>query len=521
MLIFSKHSAQKQLEEKMKALSEKETENLVGSFRQHFEECTKACKKPNILLAGVTGAGKSSLCNAVFGEDLADVNVGLPVTQHFQKYEPKNKPVVIYDSKGLELSEAESFIKETGKFFKDLQLKTDVHEHIHCIWYVVNAGRARFEDFEAELVKEVFNPTPVIFVLNKADLADAKQLKALQNTIRDHKFPNSSGCFITVSSRTNFSQGWCPNCLHNDVFIDEETKELECTECGLFTKLEPSFGLDQIIQHTVSILPELAKDAFLYSQTASITEKDKRAKSVVKTLIKNLNMDLKGNFIKKIAEMCAKLLVIWGWPLTADTFQEGLADIQKEYLQRLKFQERMAASLIDKVLGSFLSRSMAALVGLVMNKGMKKLNVSLIENASKGMDKLNMDNFKQDFFEDNDVSELLITMFIQTAIFKGLDIAIDKYWSMTAKEVEDLSKEMDMQEMSRNSLFGLNFDDMQLSPEELERMQVNDVVEGGTSVDLERMEEELKEEAEKEEDDKKKEDSKKSQSTDIDENELD
>lgn len=93
----------------------------------------------------------------------------MPVTQHFQKFEPKDKPIVIYDSKGLEWKEHKSFIKDTGDFFNELREKKDVSEHIHCVWYCVNSGRGRIEDFESELVRKVFNPTPVIFILNKCN----------------------------------------------------------------------------------------------------------------------------------------------------------------------------------------------------------------------------------------------------------------------------------------------------------------------------------------------------------------
>lgn len=50
-----------EVNEKLSELSERETEELVKSFQDHFNDCTKACKKPNILVAGITGAGKYHL----------------------------------------------------------------------------------------------------------------------------------------------------------------------------------------------------------------------------------------------------------------------------------------------------------------------------------------------------------------------------------------------------------------------------------------------------------------------------
>jgi len=56
--------------------------------------------------------------------------------------------------------EHKSFIETTGKFFTELQNSKEVAEHIHCIWYVINTGRGRIEDFEIELVRKIFKSTP-------------------------------------------------------------------------------------------------------------------------------------------------------------------------------------------------------------------------------------------------------------------------------------------------------------------------------------------------------------------------
>jgi predicted GTPase len=56
---------------------------LFKQIERAFGDITKDLRKPNVLLTGITGAGKSSLINAVFGKQLAATGTGVPITQHF------------------------------------------------------------------------------------------------------------------------------------------------------------------------------------------------------------------------------------------------------------------------------------------------------------------------------------------------------------------------------------------------------------------------------------------------------
>jgi len=428
-----------ELEKTIEDLSNKETENLVKAFQDQFNKCTNACRRPNILVAGITGAGKSSLINAIFGEEVAKSGAGMPVTQHFQKFEPKDKPVVIFDSKGLEWKEHKSFIQDTGEFFKSLREKQDVSEHIHIVWYVINAGRGRVEDFELELVSKVFNPTPVIFVFNKADLVDNKTIQAVSQVIEEEKLPNNKGQFVCIANRNTNSQSWCPKCFSDDVIFDEETKELECCSCAAKMTVGSTYGLDVLIQKTCELLPELVKDAFMFSQTASLQEKDLRAKSVVLETARNVSLDMSGDFLLKVSEMCAKLFICWGWPLTAKQFQQSLATLQAEYVNKLRFQDRFAAKAIDQLLGHRLSKAFAGFIGYSMNRGMKKLNENLMIGCSKG----NLDGIQlDDFFSEADLDEEVVQLFFEAAIVEGIEKALDKMWDMSGKELMELRKQM-------------------------------------------------------------------------------
>jgi len=52
----------------------------------------------NLAIVGPTGVGKSSLVNAVFGEDRAATGVGLPVTRGVQYYTDKSLGIWDFDA---------------------------------------------------------------------------------------------------------------------------------------------------------------------------------------------------------------------------------------------------------------------------------------------------------------------------------------------------------------------------------------------------------------------------------------
>ena len=80
------------------------------SIEKTAQECINAIsekvrnlKNLNIIVAGKTGVGKSTLINSMFRENLAETGIGKPVTQHMRKISKKGVPLNIYDTKGFEL----------------------------------------------------------------------------------------------------------------------------------------------------------------------------------------------------------------------------------------------------------------------------------------------------------------------------------------------------------------------------------------------------------------------------------
>jgi len=75
-------------------------------LKEELDRLRGKVKKPNILIAGATGSGKSSVVNHVFGRDLTKVAAGEPVTRGIHEFKSEDVAIVLYDSEGYELGSA-------------------------------------------------------------------------------------------------------------------------------------------------------------------------------------------------------------------------------------------------------------------------------------------------------------------------------------------------------------------------------------------------------------------------------
>lgn len=66
-----------------------DSEKIVQESINAIAEKIKNLNTLNIIVAGKTGVGKSTLINSVFKEKLADTGMGKPVTSHMRKITKK------------------------------------------------------------------------------------------------------------------------------------------------------------------------------------------------------------------------------------------------------------------------------------------------------------------------------------------------------------------------------------------------------------------------------------------------
>jgi len=219
----------------------------------------KNLKTLNIIVAGKTGVGKSTLINAVFREKLAETGMGKPVTDHMRKITKKGIPLAIYDTRGFELGrEVQTEVKQEVIDTISKGLAThDINKAIDCIWYCINTASNRVEPEEIEWLKELskdnqITQVPIIIVLTQS--FSKKKADEMRKILLDENLD-----VIQV------------------IPVLAENYEIE--DLGT----AKSYGLDVLIKVIGEALPEELMDTLQNVQIASLEEKKRHAQAVVAT----------------------------------------------------------------------------------------------------------------------------------------------------------------------------------------------------------------------------------------------
>jgi small GTP-binding protein len=124
----------------------------------------------NILVAGQTGVGKSTLINEVFGENFAQTAAGRPVTQHAAWFESDTVPLRILDTKGLEAKDYAGTLHDMRAEIEKCRNEREARDQLHMAWVCIATPSSRVQDAEVDIVR-VLNKydIPVIVVLTKDD----------------------------------------------------------------------------------------------------------------------------------------------------------------------------------------------------------------------------------------------------------------------------------------------------------------------------------------------------------------
>ena len=237
-------------------------DNLVNSEAFGFDTPI------NILLAGNSGDGKSTLANAMLGVDLAETGAGFPVTKGIRCYEYKDKPLTLFDTEGFEVLDAERTVGAVREVIKSRRQKEDVKQHIHIVWLCISATSRRLQQVHLDLIRLCSElQIPIVVVVTKSYLKDDSSeafLKAIYDSL-----PDANGVIPVLAKEMYFGK----------------------------LRIEP-FGLVQLLDATLSLIPTACQAALMFSQVADFNRKLEAANKVVNiTALAAVGLSLPASFI--------------------------------------------------------------------------------------------------------------------------------------------------------------------------------------------------------------------------------
>ena len=133
-----------------------------------LEEAYEERGYANVLIAGRTGVGKSTLINSVFQGNLAKTGQGRPVTENTREITKEGVPLSVFDTRGLEMADFSGTLGSLEKFVSDRHSEPDEKRHIHVAWVCAAEDSRRVEDAETELTAMLFEFVPVIGVITRS-----------------------------------------------------------------------------------------------------------------------------------------------------------------------------------------------------------------------------------------------------------------------------------------------------------------------------------------------------------------
>ncbi len=226
-------------------------------FQRRFDDERNRLGRFNVLICGKTGVGKSTLINAIFGEDVAATGNGIPVTLKTEYFAHEWLPLGVFDSKGFETGEEGDKILDRLSHEIRSRRKRPVSERVHVVWYLVRAGDRRFEDSQARFIDKLTDlGLPVIVVLSQVPArlgevhADALELASSivgrDLPIKPHGLP------ILTNARA-------------DEWVTPEVH-----------------GLHELLDATSEVIPESVRAALEAAQRIDLQRKRRRARIAIK-----------------------------------------------------------------------------------------------------------------------------------------------------------------------------------------------------------------------------------------------
>lgn len=222
-------------------------ENFDELINVAINKATESRGHINILIAGRSGVGKSTLINAVFQSDLAETGQGQPVTQNTREITKEGIPLSIFDTRGLEMNDFSETLGELEEIINERCNDRDENRHIHLAWICIQEDGRRVEDAEIKLHGVLTEYVPVISVITKARSDQGFKDEVLR------LLPESKSVVRVRAIEETFDDG---------------------------QKLQ-AMGLEKLINASSEVIPEGKRNALAASQKADLKYKKERAHKTV------------------------------------------------------------------------------------------------------------------------------------------------------------------------------------------------------------------------------------------------
>ena len=241
------------------------TDWFKESFRQEYDKQSAAIGRFNLAIFGKTGVGKSTLINAIFGEEVAQTGIGEPVTKGSRIYVDKIGHLGIVDTQGLEVGkDNKEILSELDKAMKIMR-RQPLSEQIHVAWYCIRGMDRRFEEAEASFIRRLDEiGLPVIVVLTQVPM---RRDPATESGLSEgHYHPDAVVLAQQIMAKRLPIAGGHPFMTYAkaDAFAGQA-----------------AYGLSEVLDATFRIAPDGVEGALIAAQQIDHSRKAKQAQGYI------------------------------------------------------------------------------------------------------------------------------------------------------------------------------------------------------------------------------------------------
>lgn len=219
----------------------------LDGLKAEIEKALQDMGMCNVLIAGRSGVGKSTLINSIFHGRMADTGQGRPVTKTTRLFTKKGVPLGIWDTRGLEMEDFEETLDELTRLVQRRVADPDPGRHIHVAWLCVLEDGRRVEDAERNLYRMLARHVPVLGVITKARNDDGFRAQ-----VQD----------LLPEARNVVRVRAIPETLDDETTLDR-------------------MGLEDLVEATMELLPEGTRGALTAAQGVSMRHKKAQARLAV------------------------------------------------------------------------------------------------------------------------------------------------------------------------------------------------------------------------------------------------